>query len=290
MMGDVSFSRRQRIEMYGRLLRLDRPAAIFMLLWPTLTALWLAAGGIPSTKILLIFCIGVFVMRTAGGVINDYTDRDLDCHVSRTAQRPIAAGVIKPQQAMVVLLILSSIALLLVAQLNVNCIQLAFIGGALTCLYPWMKRITYWPQLFLGVVWSWSILMAYSAQQQAFSMTTWLLFGGNLLFTMAYDTIYAMADREDDLKIGIKSLAIWLRSCDRLGIGLMQVMAWGMWLGIGWIEAMAWPYFVSLGLAAGVIVWQQVLIRRRDAGDCIRAFHCQQWLLLMVWLGVCWGL
>ncbi|MBL6734920.1 MAG: 4-hydroxybenzoate octaprenyltransferase [Shewanellaceae bacterium] len=289
-MQEVSMSRWQQVLIYGRLLRLDRPAAIFMLLWPTLTALWFAAGGIPSPKVLFVFGLGVVVMRTAGGLINDYTDRNLDAYVARTAQRPLAAGLIQPRQAMAWLVILMGLALLLAAQLNLPSIKLALIGGVLTCLYPWMKRITHWPQLFLGVVWSWSILLAYTAQNQAFTMTTWLLFGGNLLLTMAYDTMYALADREDDLKIGVKSLAIWLGRYDLIGIALMQALAWCTWLLVGWIETVTWPYFLSLGFAAVMMIWQHGLIRKREACACIRAFHSQQWLLLVLWLGACWSL
>ncbi len=257
---------------YWRLARLDRPAGIYLLLWPTLTALWLAAQGQPSLKMVVIFTVGAWIMRAAGGIINDYIDRDLDGHVERTRTRPLASGELSAKQGLQCFAFLITCALVLVLQLNLFTLQLAICAAILTCLYPFMKRIMSFPQAVLGIVWSFSILMAYTAQDQAFTATTGWLFAGNFLLTLAYDTIYGMSDRKDDLKVGIKSLAITLGHQDRLIIGVFQILCLGCWFQVGQVEHLGSFYTWGLLGCAVFMLFTQSLIATRDPALCLRAF------------------
>lgn len=271
---------------YWQLARLDKPIGSLLLLWPTLWALWLAADGFPPVSLLLIFIAGVFVMRSAGCVINDYADRHFDGHVKRTASRPLPAGRISTTQALLFFLLLVGIAFFLVWQLNQFTVYLSIGGLLLAAIYPFMKRVTSLPQLVLGMAFSWSIPMAYGAVAGHLSLTTWLLFLANLVWTIAYDTMYAMVDRDDDLKIGVKSTAILFGQYDRHCIALLQVMTLALLCLIGWLEQLTSSYYALLLLVSGFFIYQQWLIRRRQREGCFRAFLNNNWVGVLVFVGI----
>jgi 4-hydroxybenzoate polyprenyltransferase len=282
-----ALSPRERLHQYARLIRLDRPVGSFLLLWPTLWALWLAAKGMPDLKILGIFVLGVFLMRSAGCAINDYADRDVDPFVERTRDRPLAAKWITPVEALMVFGILALIALALVFALNPLTRWMSLIGALLTISYPFMKRFHYLPQVHLGTAFAWAIPMAYTAQTGELPpVSGWLLFLVSIVWTTAYDTMYAMADREDDLRVGVKSTAILFGDADRMVIGILQMMfLFGMYL-LGKEMKLGWPYFTGLGIASVLALFQQFLIRLREPQDCIRAFRNNNWLGLWIFLGL----
>lgn len=275
-----------RLGHYARLTRLDKPVGIVLLLWPTLWALWLAAGGRPSSLNVLVFSAGVILMRSAGCAINDYADRDFDPHVARTRTRPLAAGLIKPWEALAVFSGLSLLALALVLLLDPIVLKLSVIGLLLAASYPFMKRWHHLPQVHLGIAFSWAIPMAYAAESGTINLTALLLFLANALWTVAYDTMYAMADREDDLKIGVKSTAILFDRHDRVIIGLLQTATLGALTAVGFIEGLGVAYWLGLVIAAGFSLWQQWLIRHREPGPCIVAFKNNQWFGLAVLAGI----
>ena len=269
-----------------QLMRLDRPIGTWLLLWPTLWALWLAAAGLPDLRVLLIFVIGVVLMRAAGCVINDYADRDIDGHVSRTKQRPLATGRISSREALITFAVLVGISGLLVLLTNRLTIQLAFVGLALAAIYPFCKRFTFYPQLVLGAAFSWAIPMAFAAQSNSLPMTLWLLYLANLLWTVAYDTQYAMCDRDDDLMIGVKSTAILFGDADRLIIGLLQGLALFCLVLVGSRFELGLYYYLGLlGMLLG-FAWQHWLIREREAQACLRAFLSNHWAGLLVFAGL----
>ncbi|MDD2842459.1 MAG: 4-hydroxybenzoate octaprenyltransferase [Tolumonas sp.] len=271
---------------YWQLARLDKPIGTLLLLWPTLWALWLAADGIPPFSVLLIFIAGVFVMRSAGCVINDYADRNVDGYVKRTASRPLPAGRLSTTQALLFFFLLVVIAFVLVWQLNQFTIYLSVGGLLLAAIYPFMKRVTSLPQLVLGMAFSWSIPMAYGAVAGHLSLTTWLLFLANLVWTIAYDTMYAMVDRDDDLKIGVKSTAILFGRYDRHYIALLQCLTLGLLCLIGWLEQLAPSYYLLLLLTSGFFIYQQWLIRHRQREACFRAFLNNNWVGMFVFIGI----
>ncbi len=262
----------QRLREYALLMRLDRPIGILLLLWPTLWALWLAAGGWPEPLVLFVFSAGVVLMRSAGCVINDYADRDFDPHVERTANRPLAAGRLAPKEALWLFVGLALAAFALVLLMNPLTIMMSFAGAALAASYPFMKRYTHLPQLHLGIAFGWAIPMAYAAQANALPAVAWLLFAVNICWTIAYDTMYAMVDRDDDLKIGVKSTAILFGRADRLIIGLLQLATLAGLLLIGRLEGLGPWYHAGLALAAVLALYQQWLIRRRERAGCFKAF------------------
>lgn len=265
-------SLRQRLPDFFRLMRIDKPIGTLLLLWPTLWALWLAAEGIPSIKNLLVFVVGVTAMRAAGCVINDFADRNLDGHVERTRQRPLATGAISSREALLLFVCLCLLSFLLVLLTNALTIKLAFAGVALAFCYPFMKRYTHLPQLVLGAAFAWGIPMAFAAETNALRPQLWALYAAVILWTVAYDTFYAMVDREDDLKIGIKSTAILFGDMDIAITATLQVLVLialamtGMNFGRG-----LW-FFLSLAVAAMLFLYQQYLIRNRDRDGCFRAF------------------
>jgi len=275
-----------KISAYMVLMRFDRPIGILLLLWPTLWALWIAAEGFPSINNFLVFCVGVTVMRAAGCVINDYADRDFDGHVERTQTRPIPSGKVSPDEALVLFSILLLIAFLLVITLNTITIYLAFAGAALTLLYPFAKRFTWFPQVILGITFGWSIPMAFAAEQGKLTELTWLVYFTNLIWVIFYDTIYAMVDREDDLKVGIRSTAILFGDADRFLIGMMQLMVLtglsivGIQLNFGWV------FISALGLVSILFAGQQMLIRKRDPDDCFRAFLNNNYVGMIIFIGI----
>jgi len=257
---------------YLQLTRLDRPIGILLLLWPTLMALWIAAEGVPDFKLLLIFTLGVILMRSAGCAINDFADREVDGGVWRTENRPLATGILKPWQAVATFVGLALLAFLLVLQLNQLTVYLSLVAVLLAFVYPFMKRYTYLPQLVLGMAFGWAIPMAFAAQTGSVPLMAWLLFIANIIWTTIYDTFYAMADRDDDLKIGIKSTAILFAEDDRLIQGVLQGLLLLVWLLIGQQLALSPVFYIGLLAVAGLFVYQQHLVRNRAPRACLQAF------------------
>ncbi|MDR9435453.1 MAG: 4-hydroxybenzoate octaprenyltransferase [Thiohalophilus sp.] len=282
-----------RLYQYFLLTRLHRPIGIFLLLWPTLWALWIAAEGFPRLDVFVVFMLGVILMRSAGCVINDYADREFDPHVARTRERPIASGKVRPREALGLFVALCLLAFLLVLTMNRLTIYLAFGGVALAALYPFMKRYTHLPQVVLGMAFGWAIPMAFAAQTGAVPKVAWLLFVINVVWSVAYDTMYAMADREDDLKVGVKSTAILFGDADRLIVGLLQGLVLLGLLLLGRQLALATPYYIGLLAALGFALYQQYLIRDREPAACFRAFLNNSWLGGAVFVGLlvayAWG-
>ena len=263
---------RGRLVEYARLMRLDRPIGIWLLLWPALWALWISADGRPDERIFVIFLLGTFVMRAAGCVINDFADREFDPHVRRTANRPLARGVVSPAEALAVFAVLGLIALALLIPLNRPTQILALIGGVLAVTYPFLKRFFALPQAYLGLAFSWSIPMAFAAQTGELPLVAWVLFVAGVLWTTAYDTIYAMVDREDDLVIGIRSSAILFGRADRGIVAALQTGTLLLLALAGALTQLGRWYWMGLAVALGIALHQLYLIRGRDTGDCFRAF------------------
>ncbi|MFQ6371550.1 4-hydroxybenzoate octaprenyltransferase [Shewanella sp. YIC-542] len=279
---------REKFNAYARLARIDRPIGTFLLLWPCLMALWLAAGGLPDLKVLVIFVIGVFIMRACGCIINDYADRHLDTHVARTKLRPLASGEVTVKEALLLFIVLGLVAFGLVLMLNPLVVKLSYVGMVLTVIYPFTKRFTNMPQMFLGVVWSWSIPMAYAAQIGEVPAEAWWLFAANWCWTIAYDTMYAMVDRDDDLKVGIKSTAILFGKYDRQLIGLFQLSALACFMIAGFVGERGAMYLVGLLAFIGFGLYQQRLIFDRERAPCLKAFLNNNWagMALFVALGM----
>ncbi|MCE8018689.1 4-hydroxybenzoate octaprenyltransferase [Halomonas sp. MCCC 1A11036] len=279
-----------RLPDFLHLMRLDRPIGTWLLMWPTLWALWVATAGVPERHLLLIFVAGVYLMRAAGCVINDYADRHFDGHVKRTRNRPLATGRISEREARVLFATLVASAFVLVLFTNLFTILLSLVGVALAFVYPFMKRYTHLPQLFLGAAFSWAIPMAFGAVLGHVPLEAWLLFAANVAWTVAYDTEYAMVDRDDDLKIGIKSTAVLLGHADKVAIGVLQLVTLGL---LGWIGLrLELGVFFWLGLAgmAATFLYQQFLIRHRERDRCFQAFLNNHWAGLLVFAGICLSL
>jgi 4-hydroxybenzoate polyprenyltransferase len=268
------------------LTRMDRPIGALLLLWPTWWALWLAAGDFPPWKLLVVFTLGVFAMRAAGCAINDFADRKLDPQVARTAGRPIAAGRITPREALVVFAALLVFAFGLVLLTNPLTIKLSFIGAGLAALYPFTKRYTDLPQVVLGAAFGWSIPMAFAAVGNHVPPLGWLLFIANILWSVIYDTEYAMVDREDDLKAGARSTAILFGDADLLIIGVLMGTFMVALAMIGTRAHLGWPYWLAVAGCAGLFGWQQWLIRNRERDACLTAFRHNNWLGLTLWIGI----
>lgn len=277
----------ERLKHYGRLIRFERPIGTLLLLWPTYWALWLAAEGFPGWKLLIIFSLGTFLMRSAGCAINDIADRKVDGHVERTKLRPLAMGLISVKEALGVFGVLVGLAFLLVLQLNALTIGFSFIAVLLAATYPFMKRYHHWPQVYLGIAFAWGIPMAFTAIQNQFPpLIAWVLLAANVAWTTAYDTMYAMCDREDDLKIGVKSTAIIFGEYDRLIVGLLQVASLALLVWVGWLADLNFVFWLSLLVAAGFFVYQQYLIRHRDRWLSLRAFLNNNWVGLSLFIGI----
>ncbi|MCG9577253.1 4-hydroxybenzoate octaprenyltransferase [Vibrio tubiashii] len=271
---------------YWQLMRMDKPIGTLLLLWPTLWALIIAAEGVPSLKVLSVFVLGVIFMRAAGCVINDFADRKVDGHVKRTKLRPLPSGRVTSKEAIGLFLVLAISSFLLVLSMNALTIQLSFGGIFLAFIYPFMKRYTHLPQLFLGLAFSWSIPMAWAAEANEVTMMTWFIFTINALWTIAYDTQYAMVDRDDDLKIGIKSTAILFGRLDKMVIGALQLITLAMLMYVGiWFELGA-SYYWSLLIAGALFVFQQHLIRHRERDLCFRAFLNNNYVGMIVTIGL----
>jgi 4-hydroxybenzoate polyprenyltransferase len=277
---------RLRLREYARLMRLDRPIGIWLLLWPVLWALWISADGHPDERLFVIFLVGTFVMRSAGCVMNDFADREFDPHVRRTADRPLAKQSVSPAEALGLFAVLGLIALALVIPLNRPTQVLALIGGVLAVTYPFLKRFFSLPQAYLGAAFGWSVPMAFAAQTGSVPPAAWVLFLSVVLWTTAYDTMYAMVDREDDLVIGVRSSAILFGRADRLIIGALQAGAIGGLALVGLMCGLGRWYWAGLVAAAALAVHQQVLIRARDPAQCFRAFLNNNLLGLAVFAGI----
>jgi 4-hydroxybenzoate polyprenyltransferase len=276
----------QRLRDFALLMRLDRPIGIWLLLWPTLWALWTASGGHPQPRLLAIFLAGTVLMRSAGCVINDLYDRNIDPHVRRTRSRPLAARRVTPAEALALFAALISLAFLLVLLLNPLCLKLAFIGAALTATYPLLKRFFAIPQLYLGLCFAWGVPMAYAAELGVVPRVGWVLMLAAVVWAGVYDTFYAMADRTDDLRIGIKSSAITFGDLDLMMVGAMQVMVLLALLFAGRLLTLGPPYYWTLAVGAVIFAWQQWLARARDAEGCMRAFHNNNYFGIAVLAGV----
>lgn len=276
-----------RLFQYALLMRFDRPIGIMLLLWPTLWALWFASQGVPSVRLLVIFTLGVILMRSAGCVINDYADSDIDPHVARTRNRPIAAGRVGGREALKIFAVLLVCAAALVALTNTITFALSLGAALLAILYPFMKRYTYMPQVFLGAAFGWSVPMAFTAQIGIFPpYSAWLLFIAAVIWTVAYDTIYAMIDRDDDIKIGVKSTAILFGELDRVMIALLHALVIGILALIAQREQLGDIYFAGLAGAAISALYQQFLIRNRDPKGCLKAFTHNNWFGMSIFLGI----
>jgi len=276
----------ERLHQYALLMRLHKPIGILLLLWPTLWALWIAAAGHPDTLVLVVFVLGVVLMRSAGCVINDYADRNIDPHVRRTRERPIAAGRVTPREALVLFAVVCLLAFVLVLLMNRLTILLSLVGVLLAATYPFTKRFTHLPQVYLGAAFGWAVPMAFAAQTGAVPAVAWLIFVANILWSTAYDTMYAMVDREDDLRIGVKSTAILFGTADRGMIAGLQML---LLLCLYWVGRQAqlglW-YDGGLAVATGSALYQQFLIRTRDPARCFKAFLNNNWFGAAVFIGI----
>jgi 4-hydroxybenzoate polyprenyltransferase len=271
---------------YVQLMRLDKPIGILLLLWPTLSALWMAAEGIPDLDVLFIFTLGVIVMRSAGCVINDYADRNVDGLISRTVNRPLATGRLQAKDALITFAILSLVAFILVLQLNTMTILMSVIALFLAATYPFMKRYTYLPQVYLGMAFGWAIPMAFVAQTESLSSVAWLLFLANVLWATIYDTYYAMVDREDDLLAGVKSTAILFGDDDRIIIGILQAFFILIMLLIGSQMEMGWFYYIGVMVAGLFFIYQQWITRERQTAQCLHAFLNNNWVGAALFVGI----
>lgn len=285
----MSFFCREKRQAYAQLMRIDKPIGTLLLLWPTLWALWVAAQGFPDLSVLIVFSAGVFLMRSAGCVINDFADRNIDGFVDRTKNRPLPSGRATSAEAIILFLLLAISAFLLVLTQNSLTIQLSFAGLLLAFAYPFMKRFTHLPQFVLGLAFSWAIPMAFAAQANALPAVVWIIFAVNIIWTIAYDTLYAMVDREDDLKIGMKSTAILFAQNDKLIIALLQLSSLILLILLGWLEGLNWPYFIALLIVAGLFVRQQYQIKNREKTACFKAFLDNNYVGLIVFAGLFLG-
>ncbi len=277
---------RKKIRLYAQLIRFDKPIGTYLLLWPTLWALAIAAEGGPDHWILFVFISGVFLMRSAGCAINDYADRDIDRHIARTENRPLTSGQMTPREAIAVFVVLCVIAFGLVLTLNRTTILLSLVGVVLAASYPFMKRYHYLPQVHLGAAFGWSIPMAFTAQLDALPKQAWLLYVANILWATAYDTMYGMADREDDLKVGVKSSAILFGDYDRAVIGLLQFLFLLTLALIGRDLEFSTFYYYALFVASLFLIYEQIMINKREPARCFEAFLHNHWIGAIVFAGI----
>ncbi|HHA2292902.1 MULTISPECIES: 4-hydroxybenzoate octaprenyltransferase [Enterobacter] len=271
---------------YHRLMRTDKPIGALLLLWPTLWALWVATPGVPPLWILGVFIAGVWLMRAAGCVVNDYADRKFDGHVKRTAHRPLPSGQVTEKEARTLFIVLVLLSFLLVLTLNTMTILLSVAALALAWVYPFMKRYTHLPQVVLGAAFGWSIPMAFAAVSESVPLSCWLMFLANILWAVAYDTQYAMVDRDDDLKIGIKSTAILFGRHDKLIIGILQVAVLALMVTMGYLNGLHWAFYWAVLVAGMLFVYQQKLIAKREREACFKAFMNNNYVGLVLFLGL----
>jgi len=276
----------ERLRRYALLTRMHRPIGTLLLLWPCLWALWIAAEGTPDTLVLVVFVIGTFLMRSAGCAINDYADRDFDPHVARTRDRPLAAGLVTPREALAVAAVLSLVAFGLVLLMNALTIALSVVGLLLAASYPYAKRYTFLPQVHLGAAFGWAVPMAFAAQANSLPPLAWLLYLAAILWATIYDTMYAMVDRSEDLKIGVKSTAILFGDADLIILALLQGLLVLDLALVGQQAGLGLPYALSLAVAVLFMIYHQRLIAEREPADCFRAFLNNNWLGIAITIGV----
>jgi 4-hydroxybenzoate polyprenyltransferase len=276
----------KRLDAYERLIRLDKPIGTLLLLWPTLWAVWLASAGRPRLDILLIFVVGTLLMRSAGCALNDYADRHYDPHVERTRARPLATGEIQPHEALVVAALLAAAAFALVLFLNWFAIALSFVGAAIAAVYPFTKRFFALPQAFLGVAFGFGIPMAYAAIQWRLPLECWILFAANICYSFAYDTEYAMVDRDDDARLGIRTSALALGRWDVAAVMASYAVMVALLSVLGFNLKLAWPYYAGLLVAAAMMGYHWLLIRERSREGCFKAFRHNAWVGGVIFLGI----
>lgn len=279
-------SPRSRLGAYWRLMRFDRPIGILLLLWPTWWALWIAGDGLPSSRNVVIFTLGVVLMRAAGCIMNDVADRDFDPHVERTRDRPLATGELSLRQALVAFGVLMVLAFLLVLQTNALTVKLAFVGAALAAGYPFFKRFTHWPQVVLGLAFGWGMVMAFAAETGGVPWPAWWLLAINTVWSLIYDTLYAMVDIEDDRRIGVRSTAIRFGRYDLAILRALKVLMLVMLVGLGWRLGFAWPWYAGVAAGAALMVRQQAWVRQRDREACFRAFLDHNHVGLVIFVGL----
>ena len=282
----MTLTLKDRLTAYEKLMRLDKPIGILLLLWPTLWGLWFAAGGLPPPDVLLIFFTGTVLMRSAGCVINDYADRNFDPHVERTRDRPLAAGVIPPAEALALAAVLMLIAFGLVLMLTPLTIKLAVVAAAIAVIYPYVKRVFPLPQVWLGIAFGFGIPMAYAELWHALPRVAWLLLIATLFWAIAYDTAYAMVDRDDDRRIGVKSSAILFGRYDVAGIMAAHAVFLGLMAWIGWWQQRDVIYFAGLAAAVALVLYQYRLIRDRTREGCFKAFLNNNWVGCVIFIGI----
>jgi 4-hydroxybenzoate polyprenyltransferase len=276
----------RRLDAYERLLRLDKPIGTLLLLWPTLWALWLAARGVPPVELIAIFCVGTLLMRSAGCAVNDYFDRGFDAHVERTRERPLAAGEIRPLEALVLAALLAAAAFGLVLMLNRLALLLSFVALAIAVSYPLTKRFFAMPQLYLGVAFGFGIPMAYAAAQDRLPAECWVLLAANICYAFAYDTEYAMVDRDDDAKLGLRTSALALGRFDVAGVLLAYAGMLALLGGVGVMAQLGWPFYAGLAVAAALMGYHFTLIRGRSREGCFAAFRHNNWVGAAVFAGI----
>lgn len=269
-----------------RLMRLDRPIGILLLLWPTMWALWIAGDGSPTCKNVLIFCTGVVLMRAAGCVMNDIADRNFDGRVERTRGRPLATGELSVYQALAAFGVLMLLAFLLVLMTNALTIKLAFAGAVLASLYPFFKRWTHYPQVVLGLAFGWGIPMAFAAETGRVANVAWLILLINVIWSVIYDTLYAMVDRDDDISIGLKSTAIAFGRFDLVIVRLLKAVMISLLVVLGLKLQLSWPWFAGVAVAGALFVRQQMLVRNRDGDACFKAFLNNNWVGAVIFAGL----
>jgi len=275
-----------RLQQYALLMRLHRPIGIFLLLWPTLWALWIAGQGQPDLEVTVVFVLGVILMRSAGCIINDFADRHFDPHVRRTRDRPLASQRVSEREALTLFILLCLSAFGLVLLMNTLTILLSVVAVVLASSYPFMKRYTHWPQAYLGITFGWSIPMAFAAQSAQLPLLAWWLLLANILWTIAYDTLYAMVDREDDQCIGVKSTAILFGRADKLWVGSLHAGSLVVLTGIGYQLHLSYLYYLGVLSAAALAIYQQWLIRDRAPSRCFQAFLNNHWWGAAIFVGL----
>jgi 4-hydroxybenzoate polyprenyltransferase len=276
----------ERVKQYWLLARFHRPIGTLILLWPALWALWLASAGKPDLLVLTVICLGVILMRAAGCVINDVADKNFDPHVQRTKERPIASGKVSAKEGIILFIVLCLISFALVLLLNTYTIMLSFIGAFLAGSYPFMKRYTHLPQAYLGMAFGWAVPMVYAAQTNTIPPVAWLLYIAVILWALIYDTMYAMVDRDDDLKIGIKSTAILFGRFDRQILASLQLIMLAILLVIGLWQQLGIAYYLGLIVASGLAIYQQILIFNYDKTLCFKAFLNNNYFGLAIFIGL----
>ncbi len=277
---------KDRLTQYAKLVRADNPIGALLLLWPMLWALWIVSEGQPALAVLVVFIVGTFLMRSAGCAINDYADRDIDGSVARSKNRPIVSGRVTPNEALMVAAVLALLSFLLVMLMNPLTVAMSFVGVVLAAVYPFSKRVTYWPQLVLGLAFGWAVPMVSAAQTGTVGYVGWVVYLAAILWALAYDTIYAMVDRDDDLKLGVKSTAIWFGSYDVIAVATTLICVLLIMALTGLSASLGSLYFVGLGVGAVVVIRQLWLIRSRDPTDCYKAFLLSNYMGLAIFIGL----